>query len=87
MSPQTPSAADTARAFETCMDLLHRNLKPQSLWPFSYPYGKASSFSPATVKTLRELGICCPFGTEVGVNAAGEDLFRLCRLDPKDFSA
>lgn len=72
---------------ETCMDLLHRNLNPQRLWPFAYPYGKASTFNPATVTRLQELGICCSFGTEVGVNAAGEDLFRLRRLDPKDFPA
>lgn len=72
---------------QTCMDLLRRNLNPQTLWPFSYPYGKASSFGPATVQTLRDLGICCSFGTEVGANTAGEDLFRLRRLDPKDVAA
>jgi peptidoglycan/xylan/chitin deacetylase (PgdA/CDA1 family) len=72
---------------QTCMEFLRQNLNPQNLWPFSYPYGKTSSFNSATVQTLQELGICCSFGTEVGTNAAGEDLYRLRRLDPKDVAA
>lgn len=79
--------AERQADLQMCMDLLHRKLKHQRLWPFSYPYGKTTSFDSATVTTLRELGVCCSFGTEVGVNGAGEDLFRLRRLDPKDFPA
>jgi peptidoglycan/xylan/chitin deacetylase (PgdA/CDA1 family) len=68
----------------TCTGLLHRRLKPQPLWPFSYPYGKRQSYSAATADLVRELGYCCAFATDVGVNQTGCDLFALRRVDTKD---
>jgi peptidoglycan/xylan/chitin deacetylase (PgdA/CDA1 family) len=67
-----------------CTHLLRRRLKAQPLWPFSYPYGKRHTYNDVTVNTIRELGYCCSFGTEPGVNTVGQDLFALKRVDTKD---
>jgi peptidoglycan/xylan/chitin deacetylase (PgdA/CDA1 family) len=68
----------------TCQGLLAEHLQPQDLWPFSYPYGKQDSFNDAAVRQLKRLGFSCSFGTEVGVNLPGMDLFALRRIDCKD---
>ena len=67
-----------------CMALLRGRLNDQDLWPFSYPYGKMNSFNSWTVRSLRDLGFACAFATEVGSNQAGQDAFRIRRIDPKD---
>jgi peptidoglycan/xylan/chitin deacetylase (PgdA/CDA1 family) len=64
--------------------LLFQHLRPQALWPFSYPYGKKDSFTDAATAQLRHLGFACAFSTEVGANTSGADLFTLKRLDCKD---
>jgi peptidoglycan/xylan/chitin deacetylase (PgdA/CDA1 family) len=69
---------------KTCTDLLQRRLRPQPLWPFSYPYGRKHTYNEVTVNTIRELRYCCSFGTEPGVNPVGQDLFALRRIDTKD---
>lgn len=69
---------------DACTNLLQRHLRPQPLWPFSYPYGKRHTYNDLTVHTIRELGYCCSFGTESGVNYVGQDLFALRRIDTKD---
>ena len=79
--------ADRQRAdLETCASMLHLRgrLRPQGLWPFSYPYGKSDSFDSLTVKTIRDLGFACAFSTEVGDNRVGQDLFGIRRVDTKD---
>jgi peptidoglycan/xylan/chitin deacetylase (PgdA/CDA1 family) len=68
----------------TCTELLHRRLKTQARWPFSYPYGRLHTYNALTVASLRDLGYCCAFGTEVGANAVGQDVFALRRVDTKD---
>src|SRR5215813_8697839 len=68
----------------TCQGLLAEHLRPQHLWPFSYPYGKQDSFNDATVRQLKQLGYSCSFGTEVGANLPGMDSFALRRIDCKD---
>lgn len=68
----------------TCTDLLRRRLKSQRLWPFSYPYGRQHTYNAATVRAVRDLGYCCAFGTEVGPNLVGQDVFALRRIDTKD---
>jgi peptidoglycan/xylan/chitin deacetylase (PgdA/CDA1 family) len=72
---------------KTCTALLRGRLRPQGLWPFSYPYGRKHSYNDLTVHTIRELGYCCSFGTEPGLNHVGQDLFALRRVDPKDVAA
>jgi peptidoglycan/xylan/chitin deacetylase (PgdA/CDA1 family) len=67
-----------------CMARLRRRLGPQALWPFSYPFGKRTSFQTSTPAVLREAGFCCSFATEVGDNRPGEDIYCLRRIDPKD---
>jgi hypothetical protein len=78
--------ADGRRAeLETSLDLLRRRLRPQAMWPFSYPYGKPGvSYNDATTRLVAELGFCCAFSTRWGANRAGEDRFDVRRIDPKD---
>lgn len=84
-APLTSLPVDERRAdLETCGDLLHRRLSPQTVWPFSYPYGKSDSFDAATVDILRDLKFDVAFTTEVGDNGAGADVYRLRRIDTKD---
>lgn len=66
-----------------CRQHLDANLSPQPFWPFSYPYGKADSYTPQTVAELKRLGFNCAFSTEQGANGPGDDLFSLRRLDCK----
>jgi peptidoglycan/xylan/chitin deacetylase (PgdA/CDA1 family) len=61
--------------------LLERNLEPQQLWPFSYPYGKTNSYSNRAISLLRQLGFTCAFNTESGVNTSRTPLFELNRID------
>jgi hypothetical protein len=68
----------------TSMSLLGRYLRPQALWPFSYPYGKKDSFTDTAVAQLKRLGFACSFSTEVGANSPGADFFGVKRLDCKD---
>lgn len=79
--------ADRQRTdLETCRGMLHDQLRPQSLWPFSYPYGKSNSFDSLTVRTIRDLGFACAFATEVGGNQVGQDMFSIRRIDTKDIA-
>jgi hypothetical protein len=73
-----------AEDLNSCHRLLTENLLPQSLWPFSYPYGKQSSFNRVTVQQLNQIGFGCSFATEVGANRPGADLFAIHRVDCKD---
>jgi peptidoglycan/xylan/chitin deacetylase (PgdA/CDA1 family) len=77
--------ADRQRTdLKTCAVMLRDRLKPQSLWSFSYPYGKSNSFNSLTVDTIQDLGFGCAFATEVGNNNVGQDLFCIRRVDTKD---
>jgi peptidoglycan/xylan/chitin deacetylase (PgdA/CDA1 family) len=68
----------------TCQRLLEKHLRPQARWPFSYPYGKQTTFNAAAVNELSQLGITCAFCTEVGDNLPGTDVFAIRRIDCKD---
>jgi peptidoglycan/xylan/chitin deacetylase (PgdA/CDA1 family) len=72
------------RDLSTCQRLLGEHLRPQTLWPFSYPYGKQESFNNTAVRHLKRLGFSCAFSTEVGANSPGMDAFALRRLDCKE---
>src|SRR5271165_227836 len=65
-------------------ELIQKNLEPQAIWPFSYPYGKADSFNRNTVEILRQLGYRISLCTEPGNNLPGIDLFAVRRVDCKD---
>lgn len=80
----TLSAEELQWDLSACQRLLLEYLRPQSLWPFCYPYGKTDSFNAATVRELKQLRFACAFSTEVGTNVAGMDAFVLHRLDCKD---
>lgn len=69
----------------TCAQLLRSMLAPQSVWPFSYPYGGPHSFTAAT-SGIVERWFGCAFSTTRGANDAGAPLFALRRLDPKDLA-
>jgi len=68
---------------ETCSRLLHQNLNPQAVWPFSYPYGKKDSFHLRAVRKLQQLGFRVAFSTEVSDNRRGADQFMIGRTDCK----
>ena len=68
-------------------DLIQKNLLPQEIWPFSYPYGKADSYNRHTVEILRQLGYRLALCTEPGNNLPGMDLFSIRRVDCKDITA
>lgn len=71
---------------ETCWSLITANLEAQSLWPFSYPYGKSDSFSEQVIATLRSLGFCCAFSTENGGNIPGGNVCTIRRVDCKQIT-
>jgi peptidoglycan/xylan/chitin deacetylase (PgdA/CDA1 family) len=77
----TLPAADLFRDLATCRDLLDRNVYPQTLWPFSYPYGKTNSYSADVISRLCQFGFNCAFDTERADNDPGCDLFRVHRID------
>lgn len=68
----------------TCRQLLDERLHGQSLWPFSYPYGKALSYNTTSVKIIKALKFNCAFASEVGHNEVGQDIYAIRRVDPKD---
>jgi peptidoglycan/xylan/chitin deacetylase (PgdA/CDA1 family) len=77
------SARELNLDLETCSRLLHQNLAPQSVWSFSYPYGKKESFHIRAVRKLQQLGFRCAFSTEVADNRRGSDRFTIGRTDCK----
>ena len=80
----TRTDAQQAEDLTACRRALERNLRPQTQWPFCYPYGKRESFNGTTIELLRGLGFDCAFATEVGGNAPGADRFAIRRFDCKD---
>ncbi len=66
-----------------CTSLLRKELHPQELWPFCYPYGKSHSYTAETVAVLKRLGYDCAFTTESAQNLPGMDVFSISRVDCK----
>ena len=77
------SSEDLRTDLETCTAILRKQLRPQPVWAFCYPYGKSDSYTPETIATIRRLGYDCGFTTETGPNLPGQDLFRISRVDCK----
>lgn len=73
--------AELVKDVRACRSLLDRNLHPQALWPFSYPYGKRNSYSGQVIKELHAAKYHCAFGTEAGCNVPGTPVFELFRVD------
>ena len=71
-------------ALATCSRILHQRVNPQTLWPFTYPYGQPHSFNATTIRLLRELGFDCAYTTVPGPNGVGDDCFLLRRVDTVD---
>jgi peptidoglycan/xylan/chitin deacetylase (PgdA/CDA1 family) len=82
LAAMPPEACDADLA--QCRELLDRKLARQSSYPFSYPYGKRSSFTHGAVAKLQALGFDCAVSTEAGLNAPGTDLFCIRRIDCKN---
>jgi peptidoglycan/xylan/chitin deacetylase (PgdA/CDA1 family) len=78
--------SDTELEFDisTSRGLMDARLRPQGLWPFSYPYGKRNSYSQAAIRALQRHGFDCAFGTEAGSNQSSTPLFELRRTDCKN---
>ncbi len=81
------SAEDLRRDLALCRGLLEHNLAPQHVWPFSYPYGKASSFDEGAVAELARQQFTVAFSSETGVNRRGTSLYAIRRLDCKNATA
>ncbi len=64
---------------ETCRGMLARNLSPQAVWPFCYPWGKLDSFHVRSMRKLQSLGFHCAFSSEPGANRRRSDPFTLRR--------
>ncbi|MCU1258356.1 MAG: polysaccharide deacetylase [Bryobacterales bacterium] len=79
----TLTPAELAQDIETCRALLAANLRPQVLWPFSYPYGKRNAYSKKVISQLKSSRFDCAFNTESGVNSAGKPIFEINRIDCK----
>jgi len=79
--------AELADDLSLCRALLDARLQPQSIWPFSYPFGKKSSFKPSSAVQLKDLRFDCAFSTETGSNVPRSDLFCLRRVDCKNAPA
>lgn len=77
------SSAELKDDLETCTSILRRELKPQPLWAFCYPYGKRDSYTAETISLLKDLGWDCGFTTESAANEPGQDLFKISRVDCK----
>lgn len=77
------SSADLAADLEACTTLLRKELEPQLIWPFCYPYGKSDSWTPEAIEIVKRLGYDCGFTTESGPNMPGQDLFTISRVDCK----
>jgi peptidoglycan/xylan/chitin deacetylase (PgdA/CDA1 family) len=82
--PLTGAHTDVTGDLTRCRHLLAERLHAQPLWPFSYPYGKKTSFAVETKQTLRRLGFHCAFTTESAGNGPGADLFEIARTDCAD---
>ena len=68
----------------TCASVLRKRLRPQTLWPFCYPYGHSYSYDAATIRHLRALDFVCAFTTVPAPIQPGDDLFTLPRIDTND---
>jgi peptidoglycan/xylan/chitin deacetylase (PgdA/CDA1 family) len=79
---------EQAHELHVSTSLLRERLEPQTVWPFSYPYGKDDSFDAGTVEHLQQLGYSCAFTTVPGRNSSpAPDVFRIRRIDPKEVGA
>jgi len=82
--PLSCQSADRARLdLERSKRILDLRLMPQAIWPFSYPYGRRSSFTDENVDQVRACGFDCAFSTEQGPNGPYADMYRLLRVDCK----
>lgn len=70
------------RDLRECHDLLVRRLGERP-YPFSYPGGLPSFFTPETVEQVKACGFSCAFTTTTGVARAGDDRFTLRRVDTR----
>lgn len=87
MALATLSPEAQRKDLETCATLLRRQLDGQTVWPFSYPYGKAETFNGGTVQALRDNGFVCAFGTVPGATQPGDDVYALRRVDTKSLQS
>ncbi len=74
------SSQELQQDLRQCRHLLE-HLRPQSRWPFCYPYGGQDTFDDSVMTELKRLGFACAFSTVAGTNSAGSHLFSLRRTD------
>ena len=77
------SSAELTADLETCTAVLRKQLLPQPVWAFCYPYGKSDSYTPEAIATIKKLGYDCGFTTESAPNLPGQDCFTISRVDCK----
>ena len=69
-----------------CSHILRLNTAAQTLWPFSYPYGKGDTFNDHIIQSLKTMRFDCAFTTMPGVTGQGDDIFALSRTDTNAIS-
>jgi len=85
--PRLASLSEDAQRDELqrCHRSLARELSPSARpLPFAYPFGKPGTFDARSESLVEACGFACAFATHVGVSRAGQALFAIPRLDPKD---
>lgn len=68
----------------TCLELLNRNIANHTIFPFSYPYGKMSTFNEHTIACLKKHHVHYAYSTVIGDSISSTNPFILKRIDPKD---
>jgi len=68
----------------TCLELLNKNIVNQSIFPFSYPFGKMSTFNEHTIDCLKKHHVQYAYSTVIGDSISSTNPFILKRIDPKD---
>lgn len=77
------TAAELREDLRRSVSLMKSHVRPQPVWPFSYPYGRRDSYNDESVAELKRAGYDCGFSTEVGSNYPQAEVFSLRRFDTK----
>lgn len=78
------SDEEQANEIKSSSKLIREHTKLQHHYPFSYPFGKQTTFNNKTISLLKEYGFDCGFTTVVDDVMSGSDIYQISRVDTKD---